>query len=177
MSKGQSKRLVVDASVANSAGQTTHPISKACRETLEIILHHQHKVVMTKEVSDEWKKHQSRYSLTWLASMTARKRVVRLNIEQDNDLRRRIEELEMSETDFIAIMKDVHLAEAALITDHTVLSRDDKMRVLLKRICKRVGSLKVIIWVNPANEREQAIQWLTQGADADKHRSLGHEDE
>lgn len=47
MKKVTSKRLVIDACVARSAGETDHPISAACRGYLLDILAICHKIVMT----------------------------------------------------------------------------------------------------------------------------------
>ena len=49
--KASSRRIVVDASIARSAGRTEHSVSRSCREFLESFLKICHRVVMT---SDAW---------------------------------------------------------------------------------------------------------------------------
>jgi len=71
-----SRRIVVDASVARSAGETSHPDSVLCREFLLAILKICHRVVLTPEIEREWRRHASRFSLRWLASMRSRRKVV-----------------------------------------------------------------------------------------------------
>ena len=74
--------LVIDASIARAAGRTDHPISKACRDFLEDVLKICHHVVLTKETSEEWKRHQSKFTLLWRSSMFARKKVERPRVAQ-----------------------------------------------------------------------------------------------
>jgi hypothetical protein len=67
--------IVVDASVARSCGDSTaiHPLPIQCRDFLLVMQEHRHSVVMTKEIRAEWDKHQSRFALTWLRQMVAKK--------------------------------------------------------------------------------------------------------
>jgi hypothetical protein len=48
-----SRRLIIDASVMRSAGETEHPVSKACRNTLFEVLKICHKVAVTTELLEE----------------------------------------------------------------------------------------------------------------------------
>jgi hypothetical protein len=68
-----SKRIVVDASVARSAGQSQHPTSSACRDVLDSMLSICHRVVFTQAILDEWAAHQSRYAVQWLAAMKSKR--------------------------------------------------------------------------------------------------------
>ena len=43
------RRLVIDATVAHSAGETEHPVSSACRKFLSTTTELGHRVVMTAE--------------------------------------------------------------------------------------------------------------------------------
>src|SRR5262249_6151330 len=69
------RRLVVDASVARSAGTTENPTSQLCRQFLDAMLTICHKVVMTDDIDKEWRKHGSRYSMSWLAAMQSRRKL------------------------------------------------------------------------------------------------------
>ena len=65
--KVNSKRLVIDASVARYAGDegANYPKSVHCRQFLFPVLDICHQVVMTPSIKEEWDKHQSKFALTW----------------------------------------------------------------------------------------------------------------
>ena len=168
-----SAALVIDASIARAAGETEHPVSSGCRSFLQEILKICHRVVMTPEVSAEWKKHRSRFAYGWLASMTARKKVVRPGPVENAGLRQTIHSLELTDSVREAILKDIHLVEAAYATDQAVASLDDTARQYLRQIAEHVKSLRSLVWVNPTKDDEQATDWLRQGAKADEERQLG----
>lgn len=166
-------RLIVDASIAGSAGKIEHPVSKACRDTLDIIIRNSYILVMTPDIYTEWMNHTSKFSLTWLASMKARKRILRLNNSVIEKLRNKLMKANFTEKDMAAMMKDVHLIEAALTTDNIIISRDDIARGLFVIVSKRVGEIRQVIWTNPVHEDEQTIVWLENGAFFDKLRCIG----
>ena len=53
MANQGSRRLVIDADVVHSAGETEHPVSSACRRFLETVLDVGHQVVMTDAIMAE----------------------------------------------------------------------------------------------------------------------------
>ena len=57
MAKGRVRRLVIDADVLHSAGESVHPISSACREFLETVFDVGHYVVITDAIQEEWRRH------------------------------------------------------------------------------------------------------------------------
>ena len=71
------------------------------------------------------------------------------------------------------MLKDFHLVEAALVTDHTVIALDEIVRALFGTACQTIGQMRTIIWVNPDKPEEQAIAWLEAGAAPERHRQLG----
>jgi hypothetical protein len=75
MSK-MTRRIVVDASIAQSAGMGLHPSSQRSREFLLDMLSICHKVVTSQEISAEWKNHASKFSIGWLAAMRSRGKIV-----------------------------------------------------------------------------------------------------
>jgi hypothetical protein len=77
------------------------------------------------------------------------------------------------EKDRKAMEKDFLLLTAALATDKTVISLDEKVRKMFDQAAEQVGELTAIVWVNPTQETEQAIDWLENGAKPDKERRLG----
>ena len=83
MGKSASRALVIDACIAQSAGETEDPVSKACRAFLIATRDICHRVVMTNDVVAEWKKHRSKFSWIWWRSMVARRKVVIRAVKRD----------------------------------------------------------------------------------------------
>lgn len=178
MKNKQSKRLVIDASIAQAAGTTEHPTAKLSRDCLLSVLQICHQIVMTPDISQEWNKHQSLFAKKWLRNMIAKKKMVTgvtLTNDEKKQLCNNIDELGNSPNQVKAMLKDVHLLEAALATDCVVISLDEKVRKLFNELSQKIGSLKQIAWVNPTNTDEQTTEWLDNGAEVEKHRQLGHE--
>jgi predicted nucleic acid-binding protein len=175
MKSANSKRLVIDASIAGAAGRTDHPVSKACRAFMEGVLNICHRVVVTTEISEEWNTHQSNFSLLWRSSMVARKKVAWCKVAHNDVLRTTIQNFGLPEKDCVAALKDAHLIEAALETDLTVVSLDETARALLRRIARSVRSLKHVLWVNPTRDEEHTIEWLEGGAKDEEARQLGYD--
>jgi len=170
-----SRALVVDASVARSSGgeEATYPTSKNCRDCLKTILALPHRVVMSQPITDEWNKHKSAFARGWLVSMTARRRILRVEPEPLEELRQKLQEIAGRQKDADAMLKDFHLIEAALVTDQTVIALDEIVRTLFGTSCQTVGQMKSIVWVNPDKPEEQPFAWLEAGAEPEKHRQLG----
>ena len=174
MANQGSRRLVIDADVVHSAGETEHPVSSACRRFLETVLDVGHQVVMTDAIMAEWRHHMSRYSRRWRRQMYGRKRVYRIEMEKERDdnLRGRIDAAVHRDQKAI-IAKDVHLIEAAIAMDQLVTSKDESARDAFKDASNGVVGLKQIVWVNPTCDNETPIDWLRNGARAEAHRQLG----
>lgn len=132
-----------------------------------------HYIVMTDEIAEEWKRHESGFARQWRVSMLARRKVHRSEAVPDSSLRRRIEELMSTDRSEFAVWKDACLVEAALDTDRVVVSLDDTVRVLLTLACEGVRELRAVAWVNPSKPDENAIPWLEQGARSEETRCLG----
>jgi hypothetical protein len=173
--KPGSRRIVVDASIARSAGKTEHPVSRSCREFLESVLKICHRVVMTPEIREEWKKHRSVFSAGWLASMTARRKVEVCDPQADPAMLEKLRQARLTERSEAAVRKDARLLEAALAADSTVASLDEEVRSLLKQISKQWGRIKPVVWVNPARPEEEVLSWLSAGAPMEKRKTLGFE--
>ena len=75
-------------------------------------------------------------------------------------------------TDRAAMLKDIHLLEAALATDNIVVSRDDSARGLFSKTARVVHAISSTVWVNPAEEVDPRL-WLDNGAEPDQERMLG----
>ena len=160
------RRLVIDANVARSSGETEHPASRKCREFLDATTEFGHRVVMTAEIQQEWRTHASRYASRWLTRMYARRRVYRSAVGRDDQLRRRVALV-------LPSSPDLHLVEAANATDRLVASQDERARSALRRAAGRIGELQRIVWVNPVHHSETPIDWLRRGAKSEVGRQLG----
>jgi hypothetical protein len=182
MKAKQSKRLVIDASVARACGgpQATYPSSVHCRDFLESVLSLCHQVVMTPDIRDEWNRHQSRFAREWLSRMIGKRKLVPLQAQPvDRMLWKELEDSATTDKQRQQIVKDICLLEAALATDKIVISLDDKTaRKYFSQAAQQIqslhNSLKDVVWVNPDRvEQEQPIPWLEEGAPYEENRTLG----
>lgn len=175
MRSKNSKRLVIDADVAQASGDedATDPRAIICRDILMEVRTQNHRIVMTKQINDEWKRHQSHFALEWRASMDARRRVVRIVTSEQSQLQRRVTNTISNIDDTEVMLKDFHLLQAALETDKTIISLDETVRTLFAKVSQLVGEIRDIIWVNPERTtEEEPITWLKNGAPPEVHRQL-----
>lgn len=165
-----SRRVVIDAWVARSAGgeDAVYPLSKHCRDFLKTTLDVCHRVVLTRAVREEWKKHESAFTRQWRATMMARKKLLLDDPGEDGPLREAIEDAAATQRGRDAMLKDAHLIEAAQA--RTVVSLDDTVRGLFCAAATRVPVLRTVVWVNPGHPGEECGAWLEDGAPAEKHR-------
>lgn len=170
-----SRRLVIDASIAHAAGGkgATFPTSKHCRDFLKATLTICHRMVMTPEIEEEWNKHQSKFASTWRRSMRARKKIYWPPNIANSKLRTKLARIPVTPTAKAAMLKDIHLIEAALATDEIVISLDEEVRNFFNASAATLGELKTAVWLNPGNEEEGPIAWLEKGAKPEKHRCIG----
>lgn len=171
-----SRRIVIDASIAQSSGKedATYPRSKHCRDFLLTVLEVCHRVVMTTEILEEWNRHQSSFARGWRVSMVARKKLSRIEVVPDQILRDKITRTATKEVDREAILKDLRLIDAAIATDLIIASLDETVRELFRRAATNVGELRNIVWTNPELAEENCISWLAEGARAERKRKLGY---
>jgi hypothetical protein len=170
------RRLVIDTTVTSAAGgdAATDPISVSCREFLKAVLTICHKFVVTPAIREEWREHRSRFSSTWLTSMDARKKVLRVDAAENEAIQERIDRLSQGNAK-AAMLKDMHLVAAARATDGLIVSMDEEVRELFGGISQHIGELRELIWVNPCAEGDQALQWLKDGAESEGDRQLGRQ--
>ena len=175
MRSRDSKRLVVNASVARAAGgeDATASVSINCTEFLETFRAEcPHHVVMTPELSEEWDENQSKFAAIWLRSMIARKRWDYVEPPVNQALRDEIEQTAASEKEIEDMQKDFRLLEAAQETDQTIISLDEAIRQLFARATQHVGEIRDIVWVNPSYREEEPLAWLQNGALPEDCRKL-----
>lgn len=131
MSK-QSRLLAVDASILGGANKS----SGACARTLEDIMLICHRVLVSKDVLDEWTKHQTAYAKKWRAMMYGKKKL--LPVAADNTaIKAEIEaNVPMQNTaEKRAMLKDAHLLAVALAGDGLLLTAD----LRLHNLCEKHG--------------------------------------
>lgn len=169
-----SKRLVIDASIARAAGETEHPTSKRCRDFLRAVLRICHRLVLTPEIQEEWRRHQSDFTRKWRVQMYARKKIDEPNPPLNEPLRTGIERTTTAVNEQEAMLKDMRLIEAALNTDKVVVSLDERARTLFDRAGQTVEELRLILWLNPERPEESPLAWLEAGAKIERERQLGN---
>jgi hypothetical protein len=130
-----------------------------------------HQMVLTPELADEWRRHQSKYTRIWRTEMYARKKVRSLGTAENEDLRRRALDPAIGAQLLAVRKKDVLLIEAALLADHIVISLDETARDAFS-----LRELRVITWANPIRDRERMPSWLEAGAPAVEEWTLGRTD-
>lgn len=166
---------MIDADVASAAGgeDAVHPRSVHCRDYLEAVLTNDHRLVITREISDEWGRHQSNFSRSWRRRMYARKSVFALNVDASTSVVTGLKRVKSTKKQRDAMLNDMHLIDAALATDRTVSSLDGEARNLYARASHSLAELKRIVWVNPDQPAEDPIGWLQRGAKPERERTLG----
>jgi predicted nucleic acid-binding protein len=167
-------RLVIDTSIAQSAGVSEHPTSKMCREFLEAVLANLYNIVFSPEIEEEWNRHLTRFSSRWRTSMIGANQVIWIDSCTNVDLREKIENASQDKFDKATMLKDCILLEAALITDKIIFSMDEKIRRKFNRIAKiQVKELQQIMWANPTKDQDDCVAWLQKDAEDDDKRKLG----
>jgi hypothetical protein len=178
--KKTSKRLVIDASVAQASGgeDARHPTARNCRDFLQSVLTICHRAVFSRAMQEEWNKHQSAFARKWRKSMVARGKFIAVRQVERQDIRHMVESSNESERCKQATLKDCHLVEAALATDCNVISLDDSARDLFSSASGHIPELRNILWVNPSNDLQNSLSWLKNGALNDEggthHWQLGN---
>ncbi|HEB71342.1 MAG TPA: hypothetical protein ENI77_01830 [Nitrospirae bacterium] len=177
MIKRNSKLLVIDATVFQAAGgkKGSNQTSSFCSRFLMEVYVICHRAVLTSECNKEWNDHYSHYSIKWKSKMMGARKVDLRHDEEvmNSELRDTIEKHASSESKRIAMLKDAHLIEAALNSDKIVISLDDKAKNNFSEIAGKFRELKSIVWINPVQEKDKAIQWLEEGAKPYKTWQLG----
>ena len=157
-----SRRLVIDTNIVKAAGRTLHPTSRRCRDFLDEVLKISHRAVLTPELTAEWDTHQSLFALRWRADMRSKAKIVDLDRVENDEIRHQVRLTK-------AALKDLHLVEAAVATDRTVVSLDDRAS---QDLC--VEATREIVWVNAVGEGGHAIYWLRTGANPKDEWKLGY---
>lgn len=178
------RRLVIDASVALAADSQTESCAGPSRQFLQsLVKDTSHVAVMTEELEAEWRQRDtpenpSVWAVPWLLAMRRKSRVlhvddtVKARPPNGSKLETKLQRVQTSAAVLQAMLEDMHLIEAALVTDQTVVSADKKVRKYFSQAAQSIAALQEIVWVNPCIKEEAAAAWLRQGAPADPVRKL-----
>lgn len=176
MKQAKTHCLVIDASIAHAAGglDSVAPTGLRCSNFLIAVRGICHRMAWSESIKNEWDRHQSLFAGQWLVSMMNMGKLRPVKEELSETLRKAI--AEHSSDKYIAeiMLKDAHLIEAALATDSRIAALDETARGHFGRLAALYEKLRQIIWVNPAIEEEQVIEWLRSGASPKPHRKLGY---
>jgi hypothetical protein len=123
-------------------------------------------------IKAEWDRRRSRLSARWLVSMQNLKKLRVITDGPSDALREAIRAHSNDDNVVNKMLKDAHLIEAAMETDGRVASLDENARGHFARLAASFDSLRKIVWVNPALEEEQAVEWLEDGAPNERWRRL-----
>lgn len=128
---------------------------------------------MTPEISKEWRERLSPFARDWLVEMRRKGKEVLVATAINPHIRAQVEQLKLTEKRRQEMIDDLILIEAALATDHIVISLDQTVRKLFAAASDNIRELRNVVWVNPEKEEEQVIAWLGNGARPDPKRRLG----
>jgi hypothetical protein len=172
----RSKIVVIDADITQAAGkpQSTDPRSRKCRNLLYTILEICHRASLSPDLLVEWKEHSSKYARQWHISMHARKKIIKTQSKQKNDLRHRIEGVLVGKPERDRTMKDFHLVEAALDSDCLIFSMDETAYGDFCQIADAIPELQKIMWINPIKD-DDIVNWLQDSAPHKKEKCLSPE--
>ncbi|HQP97029.1 MAG TPA: hypothetical protein PLY86_01125 [bacterium] len=184
MTETESRRIVIDASVAGSAGgeDAIHPTSINCTNFLNVFyLDTDFNMVMTLEIGGEWIRNWSNFACTFLTNMVSEDRIYSLqedDLLEIRQLKSKMDAITLRAKTRRDLEKDFILIEAALATDKSVASLDN-IREQFAKICheKELEDLKDIVWLNPHIHRDDALSWLRDGANPVEKYKLGFVDQ
>lgn len=153
--------IVIDASIARGAGESEHAVSSRWRIFLEEVRTVCHHIVISSDGLAEWNRNRSRFARAWWRSMRARRKVNRMEIKMDIDLRDKVCAAARNQQELDGMLKDIHLVEAALQANAPVASLDENTaRKPFRSACRTVRRLRRVVWVNPTADSEFALEWL-----------------
>ena len=164
--------MVVDTSVARAASGRPGAgfPSPQCTQALEYIGSN-YLIAMSKELREEWKRHQTQYAENWLAEQIGRKRV-KLGAAHWPDEVLLLEAAQsLPGNGPTEVQKDLHLVALAMTHDKRVVSNDLRQRSLLRRISELPDSVRSLMWASVA--AGEAIPWLETGCPEQNHLKVG----
>ncbi len=156
--------IVVDASVARSAGESGKEEAAFCAKCLSIIWDRSFHLIMTKDIHKEWEKHRSGYSSNWLAKMIGKRRVKNIPPDKSLCIDNKIERSsDFNKRQKKALKKDGLLIEAALASDKRIVSKDKEARELFHKLTSQTPELHNVYWAHVMCSK--CLEWLKANAE------------
>lgn len=162
MAKRNNRKIVVDASVARSAGASKDQFSINCREVLDTLLRSRHLMTMSPVLYQEWNLHAGHIAQEWLGSMQSRGLIYFLQECTCREIRAACNMCAMSDKNKVAWKKDFHLICAAHVTDKAIISLDDEARDIFAMIADSSSEVSSIEWMNPYSEFSVIAAWVNR---------------
>ncbi len=176
--KPTERTLVIDASIAFSAGEMSGE-AKICRDVLKTVYSEgRFKITISPQGKDEWERHASPTSRKFYLLMINERRYVEtsgvLSSETFSEIEDAVEQLAFSQRRRKDLEKDLFLLADALETDELVLSNDNKARTPFIQVAKSgTTTIARINWRNPLEKPQESIKWLSLGAKFEPAFQLG----
>lgn len=164
--------VVVDASIARAAGPGDRPPAPACLQALQAMLEAGLFAAVCDELHDEWRRHGSREFNRWRKQMHSRRLVRKIALTRLDEYVAHARRKRGRATGVLAaILKDLHLAVAAIESDRRVLSGDDRIRRHF--IGLEHPEIDKLLWGDPCSPTDDTAGWLLAGAPSKRERLLG----
>lgn len=164
MTRRSRKRLVIDANIAGSAGNSAALVSIYSRKCLEEIRRDEHIAVFNSRLRAEWKKHASLLAKQWQVAMQQRRRIENLEGNEFESLLEPSCDCLDEASWKAALRKDFHLVKSALAADQILLTNELRLPTHLKCSCRHVTELRRLFIAIPEREQEEFINWVKAGA-------------
>jgi hypothetical protein len=119
---------------------------------------------------ESWQMYASRWTYAWYLDMVNRRRVDWVAYAPDDGVLSALL-AKVNEQEKPSVVKDYPLISAALATDRTVVSLDDRMQRILRALAQSVATIQDIAWLHPL--RNSVPVWLKGGAIPQKEHMLG----
>ena len=126
-----------------------------------------HYIAITDEIIAEWDRHISGFARTWRVAMETRGKTIKVEPADCEEMITTLRNSKNFSAPQTAIVeKDMHLVAAARSADKTILSLDERTRVLLRALVAETRALDGVLWANPADEFDLLRGWLAEGGKA-----------
>lgn len=171
------KLFTIDASIAKSAGgeDASYPTSQHTTSFLNHILTHQIRVILPPELHEEWKRHQSNFTIRWRSSMMAKDLIDLSPINKNRRLRNRVRsKTKCANSHQMAMLKDIHLIEGTTTRFSTISSLDDNVRHLFSKHYNDLEIIDSIYWIHPTEEFPDGFSWLANEMPRSPQRFLSN---
>lgn len=176
------KNLVIDTCICQSSGgmSATECMSIICTNFLDNVYDLNYHFVCTDEINDEISRHINKkelsyHAVAWLAKMRKRNRIHKPGEITVNQVwRSDIRSADISDGKKAEMLKDIHLIEAANITDKKIISLDKEAYAFFKDMGKKDQIIGKLVWMDITNNEIDINKWLKSGAKIHKKYMLGY---